>query len=61
MSFRSISSTFPEPPTSPQRTSSPVPRGPIHLPLKRTYAFYLPREQPSKKDLTRRVRTQRRK
>ncbi|KAG8923123.1 hypothetical protein FRC02_011336 [Tulasnella sp. 418] len=44
MSFHSISSTYPEPATSPSPRSSPIPHGPIHAPLRRTYAFYIPRK-----------------
>ncbi|KAG8910625.1 hypothetical protein FRC02_007086 [Tulasnella sp. 418] len=44
MSFYSISSTHPEPRTSPSPRSSPTPMGFMHGPLKRTFAFYIPRE-----------------
>ncbi|KAG8912147.1 hypothetical protein FRC02_006141 [Tulasnella sp. 418] len=44
MSFSSISSTYPEPATSPSPRTSPTPVGHIHLPLKHTFAFYIPRE-----------------
>ncbi|KAG8923126.1 hypothetical protein FRC02_011339 [Tulasnella sp. 418] len=45
MSFYSGSSTYPEPPTSPSPSrTSPTPVGFMHGPLKRTYAFYIPRK-----------------
>ncbi|KAG8917705.1 hypothetical protein FRC02_002909 [Tulasnella sp. 418] len=43
MSFCSISSTDPEPATSPSPRNTPTPIGIFHAPLRRTYAFYVPR------------------
>ncbi|KAG8909938.1 hypothetical protein FRC02_007470 [Tulasnella sp. 418] len=43
MSLSSISSTYPEPASSPSPRTSPTPIGFVHTPLRRTYAFYIPR------------------
>ncbi|KAG8926980.1 hypothetical protein FRC02_008551 [Tulasnella sp. 418] len=71
MSVYSISSTYPEPATSPSPRSSPMPTGSVHAPLRRTYAFYIPRKkisvpsigltQPTSTSQSRRAMTRRRK
>ncbi|KAG8922423.1 hypothetical protein FRC02_011863 [Tulasnella sp. 418] len=44
MSLSSISSTYPEPATSPSPRAFHYPNGFVHGPLRRTYAFYIPRK-----------------
>ncbi|KAG8926977.1 hypothetical protein FRC02_008548 [Tulasnella sp. 418] len=46
MSSCSIASTYPEPPTSPSPASFHYPTKFVHGPLRRTYAFYIPRSKP---------------
>ncbi|KAG8910096.1 hypothetical protein FRC02_007394 [Tulasnella sp. 418] len=44
MTFSSISSTYPEPASSPSPLTSSTPIKFVHAPLRRTYAFYIPRK-----------------